>query len=532
MIESEHSRFPDDPLAIAYEVLKGDDPLVRSAKQHIWRRLWVRDTIDAWINRSGEVPAFNTSLHHALPTDDLELLEDIKLFAETFGDASSPAFTIVELANERIKRYQGADTEGVTREQTGAPGGNSPPSGESDAKSRGPAACIGPIDPGRARHQSISVPPSVLYPRVFDSTPLAVIKVDTQGTCEYANRRFASIAGAGNFEGHNVRELFLDDQSRSIIEEEFEKRFTERRTGDYEVVLTRLDNKRRIHVRVASTPILDSAGRPVGAIAIFRELTFERVIKRITYAIATSQTSGDLLRAVANEVRKLIPFDQLNVSIYGSDKRYVRALFADPSWDAKLKIRWYKMSPAMAKFAAQQDVIRVGDMETYYSQPGFIDSNQENLKSQGWHDRPRSLLRCPVLRKGRVAASLSIGRRKANSFTDPEYELFSSLPLREAVTMALYLEDRQNLKFRLDLMGSIFKDWNNQEKVASVIVQQLLEHHDWDHAAFFMSMKKGRKSGCSAKKPKTTIGNSCLSQTTNKGWTPGCSVPCTRAKNR
>jgi PAS domain-containing protein len=54
----------------------------------------------------------------------------------------------------------------------------------------------------------------LLSPWVFDYTPLGVIQVDIQGQCEYANRKFASIAGEPNFKGHNLRELFRTPRTR------------------------------------------------------------------------------------------------------------------------------------------------------------------------------------------------------------------------------------------------------------------------------------------------------------------------------
>ena len=63
-------------------------------------------------------------------------------------------------------------------------------------------------------------------------------------------------------------------------------------------------------MRIASTPVFDSSGRVVGAIAIFREITLDRAIKRITEAIANCGSGNELLKAVASELKKLISFDQ------------------------------------------------------------------------------------------------------------------------------------------------------------------------------------------------------------------------------
>ena len=328
---------------------------------------------------------------------------------------------------------------------------------------------------------------------VFDFSPLPIIKINTEGNCEYANKRFGTIVGEPHFAGRNVRELFPDEENRCIVERQLRKRFEELQPDEYKIVVTRLDNERRVEVEIVSTPELDSSGRVVGAIAVFRDLSVERAIQQITEAIANSHHSRALLSVVANQLRKLISFDQLHVAAYSRDGTYVRSLFANPKPDPPIKIRWFKMSTTMATFARRHNVERFNDMGEFYNQPGFFVVNEEQRQKQGWGTLPLSLLRCPIVRKGRVVASLSLTKREGHAFSDSDEEIFASLPLREAVSMVLFFEEKENLRFRLALMESIFTDWDDQEKVASVIVNQLLEHHDWDHAAFFHVDEKRQK---------------------------------------
>lgn len=103
--EGPGNQHSDDPLRIAYHALTGDDPQIKSAKQHLWRQLWARDNVKALIDKCAEMPGIIKYLHLALPEDDVELLEQMKSVAERSGD-SPCAFFIIGLVNERLERYR------------------------------------------------------------------------------------------------------------------------------------------------------------------------------------------------------------------------------------------------------------------------------------------------------------------------------------------------------------------------------------------------------------------------------------------
>lgn len=338
---------------------------------------------------------------------------------------------------------------------------------------------------------------------VFDIFPLPVVAIDTHGRCVYSNKKFAEISGIERFRDHHVKELFPGDENQRIVEEQLKKRFENLQPDEYDATATRLADCREIPVRIASTPVVNSSGKVLGAIAIFRELTVEQAVARVDKAIGGQHDTKGLLETISLEITKLIPFQRLHVSVYSNDFQHVRSLYSYPYTESGWpKIRWYKMSNAMARFAANEEVVLIDDMDKYYKDPNFLEADAEILKSKGWADRSRSLLRRPLVVEGQVVASISIGRGQPNSFNRTDEEVFRALPFDRGLNMALYFEAKKDLQFRLGLMKNIFDNWENQEQVAAVIVQRLLDRHDWDHAAFFQVDEKRREARLLSQKAK------------------------------
>jgi PAS domain S-box-containing protein len=343
--------------------------------------------------------------------------------------------------------------------------------------------------------------PTATHMRIFDRSPVGVMRIDTEGRCTYSNAQVARIWGVPNLEGHSVRDLFPGDENWPVVEGQLKKRFEQGAANEYEALATRLRDKRQVPVRIAGTPEFGPQGQIIGSIAIIRDISLEQAIEHINHLLTLLRNSKELLESVAREVEKVIAFDLFNVSVYSRDGKHVRRLFAfEPHGGPEWGVRWYKMSPAMAEFTGNREFCAVDDTDELFKRPGFVELKQEMLKGERWAQRSRSFLRCPVIRGARVVASVSIGRSQPNAFDESEKELFRSFPLREAAIMALYFEDRQNLRFRLDLMQSIFSEWDEEGKAAQIIVQRLIENYDWENAAFFhVDEKRGKLSLISQK---------------------------------
>jgi PAS domain S-box-containing protein len=335
---------------------------------------------------------------------------------------------------------------------------------------------------------------SATHLRIFDSSPVGVMRIDTEGRCTYSNAKVSRIWGVTSLEGHNVKDLFPGDKNWPVVENHLKQRFEHGKADEYEALATRLRGQRQVPVRIAGNPEFDAQGQIIGAIAIIRDISSEQAIEHINHLLARLRSSEELLQSVAREVEKVIAFDQFSVSVYSRDGKDVRRLFAyEPRGGPEWGVRWYKMSPAMAEFAGSPKSRVIDDLDELFKRPGFVELKNEMLSGERWAERSRSVLRCPVVRGARVVASISIARRQPNAFEEFEKELFWSLPLREAALMALYFEERRNLSFRLDLMQTIFSDWADEGKVAQIIVRRLINNYDWENAAFFhVDEKQGK----------------------------------------
>jgi PAS domain S-box-containing protein len=321
--------------------------------------------------------------------------------------------------------------------------------------------------------------------RAFDSFPLALSAVDGTGRCHYSNHSFSTISGLPNFNGHNIRELFPGKNEKQILEEQLRLRFENSASTEYDNVATRLVDGRKLPVRVSAMPLHGAVGQVIGAIAIFRDLTADSVVQEINRSLTVCRTAKDLLTTTAKQIFALIPFDYLHATIYSADFEHLRSFFTYPEPNSSYKVRWLAMLPKLVSFASDQSVRRFPNMDLYFEDPNFLHKNERLVQSQGWLERPKSLLRYPLVWEGSVVASLSLGRKEKDAFSQEEENFIRILPIREVLSMALYFEKINYLEFRLDLMRGILDSWDSQEKVADVIVAHLLEYHDWDHVAFF-----------------------------------------------
>lgn len=87
----------------AYSALEADDPLSLNARNHLWRKLWALENVQAWITKLPKEPRMYRELHQAIPYDDPELLREIQSIAKLSSE-SLPALYILGLVNERLER--------------------------------------------------------------------------------------------------------------------------------------------------------------------------------------------------------------------------------------------------------------------------------------------------------------------------------------------------------------------------------------------------------------------------------------------
>jgi PAS domain S-box-containing protein len=179
-------------------------------------------------------------------------------------------------------------------------------------------------------------------PRIdaLDQLLVGVARVSKTGELTYVNQAMSAIAGYDIPSGATLHDLFPNEEDLQNVTTHLAARFTERKRDEYTAFLTRRKDSRRIPVLISAVPETGEDGQVVGSIAFVRSLVTEHAVSLIHRHIETSPDSRTLLKAVAEDISRLVPLDQMMVLLYSSDRLTFRNLFSyAPSgevyWDVR-----------------------------------------------------------------------------------------------------------------------------------------------------------------------------------------------------
>lgn len=342
-----------------------------------------------------------------------------------------------------------------------------------DGQHRGAYACV--VDISRATEMMM---------KIFDKSPLGIAKVNLKEQITYLNRKAFEIMGMDKWEQKALRDVFPDEENYKIVRSELKRR-KKGVSDEYEIEITRLNDKKRVPVMISAFPETDLKGNVTGTMAIIRNIVREKAVEAIHKHIESERGGQALLKAVAEEMERVIPFQLFVAAAYSADMRHSRAIFNySPSGQLEWRKRWWEMTPANRKFINRKK-IRFGNLPDILAQKQWKhlrdDRDIKKILNAGF----RSFIFYPVIREDRVCASVSLFSKSENAFDSSHVELLGDLPLGKALLTALYYEENEDLKFRLDLIRKISCASNNMGKVAAVIVSQLAKHYDWQDISLY-----------------------------------------------
>ena len=94
------------------------------------------------------------------------------------------------------------------------------------------------------------------------------------------------------------------------------------------------------------------------------------------------------------------------------------------------------------------------------------------------------MLRYPVHSEGRQVGTLSLVRNAGPSFSSDESKFFFELPLDKALLVALHIQSRSEIEFRLTLSKEISGKETDKE-LFDTLVRRIAEHYEWSHVSLF-----------------------------------------------
>ena len=143
-----------------------------------------------------------------------------------------------------------------------------------------------------------------LLTQLLQTTPLGCWFIDNEGVGTDVNPALCELLGRerGQIVGHSVLE-FLDDAGRDAMQAQLAARRRGER-GSYEIMIVRPDGSRRF-ARNNATPLLDAAGRQIGSVGLWTDLTDHQQVE------ATLRTYEHVVNSISDLV-----------SVIGADGRY------------------------------------------------------------------------------------------------------------------------------------------------------------------------------------------------------------------
>lgn len=333
-----------------------------------------------------------------------------------------------------------------------------------------------------------------LFVDVFDKSPLAITRINRQGDFLYGNQKACKMCRLDRLEGHKVKDLYADESSWSTVKSQLEARFERGESNRYETMLTRSNNE-MFPVEITAVPDKDLQGNVIGSIAIYRDLSLEKLIEAMHAHIEEIKDSRELLKAVADDINGSIPFDRMIVSLYSSNRKHVRPFFvADETvGSAPQGTRYFEMKPHVVRWVSTKRTRHIVNLDKFLMRPKWRELRQEPLVVDLLKKKLLSIIFCPITSEGRLVASVTFYRKGVGAFSQNDVAKIESLPLSKCVLMARYFDEKHTLEFRLSLVNEIIAVSDDLKKVADTVVRRLADHYDWQHVSIFKVDEKARR---------------------------------------
>lgn len=331
--------------------------------------------------------------------------------------------------------------------------------------------------------------------KFLDQIKLPTIKLDRKLRITYANAAALDLLGTSDIRGMSAADVFPRDQKMA-------KQLDKRRAGEGDVYETeiarRLDGK-KVPVSVAGIPIMDDNNRFIGAFGIIRSLKEERISEAIHKHMEVERDEKELIKAVAEEVNKLVPFDYFGVTQYSRNSQHFSSWIRyTRDQKPKLTRRWRPILPSQKDTIGKPKIIT--DLVPFLVENGWEnyaeDSDIKTFVEQGY----KSGLSFPVFRRGRMIASVSLWSKQKARYTEADRKRLQNLPVEQAIQMAFYYRNQRDSRFRYDLIKDMIK-LSTAKQLADLLASRLSTQYQWHHVAVFKVCRPERKFRLLAEMP-------------------------------
>jgi PAS domain-containing protein len=327
--------------------------------------------------------------------------------------------------------------------------------------------------------------------QIFDATPLPIMAIRLDdGTVIYANPAARLAFGLPEACAITLWDLVVDEAGRETFRQQLQKR-KQGHNDDYELTFRRLDNKRRIAVRVAGIALLDEDGTLFASMAIIRPIHVLRATEAILKATQSAKKWDDVFSALAGQLVKVLPFDEFSVALVDEKNLLSKVIFNCDRAIQPVRIpqKWYTLTPE-ALDRIRRDPLIVPNIRDYLVEIGL--AHLIKGPGGGLTRGLRSFMSVPIVRGGRIRAVICLVSRELAFYDQRDATFISELPITGVGQTALHSlaveEERFIKRFSRDVWAC-----DTNVKVAEQIVRELCSHFDWRHVSLFEVSRKSHQ---------------------------------------
>jgi len=321
---------------------------------------------------------------------------------------------------------------------------------------------------------------------------LGVAKLSPHGDVRYVNRAAHSMSGGELREGRNLSEFDLDAQSTEALRIALHERFQEQRGSSYHICIQRPDRGPKAYLHVSAVPEYDTQGEMVGSIGFLTDESIDVVSSKIHSVIQEVRDGNALLLELTRYLHEIVKFDSIVITGINWERKIMRRLFEEPTPPPEIvPTIWWRMRPFIEKMI---EPLHTGplDLEAFFAMPEFEDFAREDPTVAQFQQRGfRQSMVMGVNYRGKLCATVALMRKDRTPFTNEDYERCVRLPVAEAVNTAMRFKTQKDQQFGSKFIQSIAEVEGDPKKIARQLVDQLQEHHGWEHVSLFRIDREG-----------------------------------------
>jgi PAS domain S-box-containing protein len=327
--------------------------------------------------------------------------------------------------------------------------------------------------------------------QIFDAAPLPMLAMQLDnGSLIYTNPAARLALGLPEAGPITVWDLLLEEADRETFRQQLQKR-RQGHNDDYELTFCRLDNKRRIAVRIAGIALFDEEGALFASLAIVRPVHVSRATEAILKATQSAKGWREVFSALARQLVKVLPFDEFSVALVNEKSMLSKVILNCDRAIQPVPIpqKWYTLTPGVLD-QIRRDPLIVPNIRDYLVEVGL--AHLIKLPGGGLTRGLRSFMSVPIVRGDRIRAVICLVSREWAFYDERDATFISELPIAGVGQMALHYlavdEERFIKRFSRDVWTC-----ETNVKIAERIVRELCSHFDWRHVSLFEVRRKSNQ---------------------------------------